>query len=97
VSHSYLLCIMSLRIRSADLNISDGEVNAEESDDLKNKKSTRKKGKRGAEADSQYESTWLANSLNNDPPYIPPSAKTVALKAKILHWINEAPNDKILS
>jgi hypothetical protein len=88
---------VSLTIPSKDLSLPDGEVNTEESDNARHKKSTRKKGKRGAVDDSHSECTWLATIMNNKPPYLPPSAKTVALKAKILHWINEAPNDKILS
>ncbi len=79
-----------------DLNPPDGEVITEDSDNARNKR-TRKRAGRGFEDDSESDCTWLATVKKTKPLYLPPSAKTVALKAKILHWINEAPNDKILS
>jgi hypothetical protein len=86
-----------LSIPSTDLSLPDGEVNTEDSDNSRHKKPTRKKGKRGSEDDSDPDLTWLGTVLNSKDKYLPPSAKTIALKAKILNWINDGPNDKIIS
>lgn len=61
-------------------------------------KSTHKRRKRSSEPNkSSGYSSWLETCAKSKDKYLPPSAKTVALKAKILNWINEAPNDKIIS
>lgn len=41
------------------------------------------------------DSEWLKMCIENNKELLP-SSKTVALKAQILHWVNEAPDDKIL-
>lgn len=82
---------------SEDLSLPDDEINVDHCDRSRSNKSSRGKGKRGAEDDLQSESTWLQNILKSEDRYLPPSAKTVALKAKILNWMNEGPTDKIIS
>lgn len=41
-------------------------------------------------------SEWLKMCIEGDRELLP-SAKTIALKAQLLHWAHEAPDDKILS
>lgn len=83
-----------LRLLSEDLNLPDDEIDI---NNLRFNKPSRKKGKRGSDDDSQSENTWLETIMKSEDQYLPPSAKTIALKAKILNWINEAHNDKIIS
>jgi hypothetical protein len=87
-----------LTVPSKDLNLpDDGEVNMDDSDNSRSNKS-RKRGKRGSEEDLHSgSSTWFEACMKSKDKYLPPSAKIIALKAKILNWINEAPTDKILS
>jgi len=84
-----------LKLLSQDLNLPDDEI--KNGDRSSFNKSSRKKGKRSPADDSQSESTWLKTIMESEDQYLPPSAKTIALKAKILSWINESPNDKIIS
>lgn len=42
------------------------------------------------------DSEWLKMCIEN-PKLLLPSSKTIALKAQILRWVHEAPDDKILS
>lgn len=35
--------------------------------------------------------------MRSKDKYLPPSAKTIALKTKLLTWMDEAPTDKIIS
>ncbi|KFY34561.1 hypothetical protein V494_06643 [Pseudogymnoascus sp. VKM F-4513 (FW-928)] len=41
------------------------------------------------------DSNWLQMCIEN-PEKLLPSSKTIALKAQVLRWMNEAPDDKIL-
>lgn len=41
-------------------------------------------------------SEWLELAEKN-PKLLLPSSKTIAVKAQILKWLNEAPEDKIIS
>jgi hypothetical protein len=87
-----------LKSLSEDLGLPDDgiEININNGDRSRSNKSSRKKGKRGSEDDSQSESTWLETIMKSEDQYLPPSAKTIALKAKILKWMDEGPNDKII-
>jgi hypothetical protein len=44
----------------------------------------------------EVQSSWLDMCIGKKTPLLP-SAKTIAVKAQILKWLNDAPNDKIIS
>lgn len=59
-------------------------------------KQTKKKNKKDNNWKPPVKSEWL-QMCEADPKLLLPSSKTIAVKAQVLKWLNEAPEDKILS
>ena len=56
----------------------------------------KRKNKKDDNWKPSVESEWL-EMCEVDPKLLLPSSKTIAVKAQVVKWLNEAPEDKILS
>jgi hypothetical protein len=92
-----------LTICSKDLNLGDdADATPGDSEDMDeaSSQSSARRPRRGKDADCDpypKASRWLSMCLKDPKQYLLPSAKTIALKAQILKWIEDAPNDKLIS
>ena len=59
-------------------------------------KQAKRKNKKDDHWKPPVESEWL-EMCEADPKLLLPSSKTIAVKAQVVKWLNEAPEDKILS
>lgn len=59
-------------------------------------KQTKRKNKKDDNWKPPVKSEWL-EMCETDPRLLLPSSKTIAVKAQVVKWLNEAPEDKILS
>lgn len=90
---------------SNDLNLqNDDEASPDETDEISvisgqgPRRAFQRRGKSALDPDPYPgPSKWLNMCKTDKEKYLLPSAKTTSLKAQILKWINEAPNDKIIS
>lgn len=76
-----------LKLKHANDDQGFGSSHGSRRDSQNNRKSTEKQSSKDS---------WLKLCVNENEALLP-SAKTIAVKAQILKWIAESPNDKILS
>ncbi|KFZ20291.1 hypothetical protein V501_00200 [Pseudogymnoascus sp. VKM F-4519 (FW-2642)] len=82
--------------RNPDSRGSDDGAGSERSDPSSGQPTTQTSRRKDANYKPHIkDSEWLKTCIEN-PKKLLPSAKTIALKAQILHWVHEAPDDKIL-
>jgi len=103
-SISYFILLLIANSKDYALLDDDEAVSAESSPALSSQGSSRKRegSSRGSGRDAlgnypKCVSGWLDFCVRDKKLQLVPSAKTIALKAQILKWLDEAPNEKILS